>query len=65
MGTESHGSRLKLFLIRFPSLFWHFRKALILKDSRAAERDIVKVTEGNARLLFLAEVERCNHFSNA
>ena len=54
MGTESHGSRLKLFLIRFPSLFWHFRKALILKDSRAAEGDIVKVTEGNARLLFLA-----------
>jgi hypothetical protein len=51
MGTESHGS--DYIWLAPPSRFLlRFLKIPSLKDSRVAERDIVKVTNGNARFLF-------------
>ena len=49
MGTESHGSDY-IWLARRSRFFLGFLKTAGLKDSRAAECDIVKLTNGEARL---------------
>jgi len=51
MGTESHGSDF-IFLTPRARFFLRFVKTADLKDSRAAESDIVMVTNGIARFLF-------------
>ena len=47
MGTESHGSQIVSSDCSF-SVFPALPEIAIFKDSRAAESDIVKVTEGDA-----------------
>ena len=64
MGTESHGSR-QLFSTQIFDLCGASCRILILTDSRAAECDIVKVTNGDARLLFLGIVEEQSKLPSA
>ena len=51
MGTESHGSDY-IWLASRSRFLLRFRKTVGIKDSRAVECDIVKVTKGNAQLFF-------------
>ena len=56
MGTESHGSQenFRYLLLGFFGLLF---RTLGFKDSRASEGDIVKLTKGVSRLLFLGFLE--------
>ncbi len=56
MVTESHGSE-GICLAAHPQFLLRFIKSFILKDSRAAECDIVKVTKGDAWLSVLGVVK--------